>query len=217
MTAGIAFAALVAGCALALFTMLEFDERCAQGITKGPGRFLRARHEAFPPATVCAYEHGEVASLGGSGALHLFLWAALAVMTGCLFTALIAECLDPRPGGSRLVVPMTRSAKLRRTGLAFSMTGTVFLLFYARAAWRLFAGPSSVCAAGADWGSQPPRTLEYSFLPPQATCRFASGMTRQLNPDWVASLATELAVPALLAGAGFALAWHRHRTERRGA
>lgn len=93
------------------------------------------------------------------------------------------------------------------------MTGSVFLIFYALAGRHLLAGPSSACAAGADWGTNPPRTLTYSFLPPQATCQYTSGLTRRMNPDWVASLATELAVPAVVAGAGFGVALWRWRVD----
>lgn len=214
--AGLSFGLLVVGSGLALFAMVEFDERCMQGLTKGPGRFLRTRDQAFPPATVCEFDQGEVASFGGRAVPGTLLWAALAVMTGCLLVALLAECLDPRPG-SRLVVPMSRGQKVARTGTAFFVTGSVFLLCYAPAAWRLFTGPSSACSAGAGWSSHPPRTLEYSFLPPQASCRYGSGLVRPMNPEWMASLATELAVPAALAGVGFVLAWRRWRAERRAA
>ncbi|MCK7621793.1 hypothetical protein MUU72_01385 [Streptomyces sp. RS10V-4] len=216
IAAGASFGGVVVGSGLALFGMLEFDEQCAQGLIRGPGRFLHARDRAFPPATVCEFEQGEVVSPGGQGVLSVLLWAGLLVLVGCLLTALVAECLDPDPRrGGGLVVPMTRAEKLRRTGTAFFVTGSAFLLCYAAAAWRLFAGPSSACAAGADWGTQAPRTLEYGFLPPQATCQYTSGLTRPLNPDWLAALATESAVPAALAGIGFALAWRRRRAERR--
>ena len=67
--AGISFAALIAGSAVALFAMLEFDERCMQGITEGPGRLLRTRDQAFPPATVCEYTGGDIVSFGGHGVL----------------------------------------------------------------------------------------------------------------------------------------------------
>ncbi|WP_228044285.1 hypothetical protein [Streptomyces ferrugineus] len=205
---------MVVGSALALFGMLEFDERCMQGLTQGPGRLLRVRDQAFPPATICEFQHGEVSSIGGQGVLEVLLWGSLLVMVICLFTALIAECFDPRLG-SDLVVPMTRAEKLRRTGAAFFVTGSVFLMFYTLAGWKLFAGPSSACSTGADWTTNAPRTLEYSFFPPQATCQYTSGLTRQMNPDWMASLAVELAVPALMAGVGFALAWRRWGVERR--
>ncbi|MFI2431328.1 hypothetical protein [Streptomyces sp. NPDC018693] len=216
IAAAVSFCVLIAGSAIAGFGMLEFDERCMHGMTRGPGRLLRTRNEAFPPATICEFERGEVSSVGGSGVLAFLLWASLVVLVVCLFVALVAECLDP-PLGSDLVVPMSRTEKLRRTGTAFFVTGSVFLMFYALAGWQLFTGPSSVCSAGGDWGSQAPKTLEYSFFPPQATCQYTSGMTRQLNPDWLASLATELAFPALLAGVGFALAWRRRRAERSSA
>ncbi|WP_187327153.1 MULTISPECIES: hypothetical protein [unclassified Streptomyces] len=210
---GISFAALIAGSAVALFAMLEFDERCTQGITEGPGRLLRTRSQAFPPATVCEYTGGGVVSFGGHGVLALLLWSTLLIMVACLFLALLAECFDPLPG-SPLVMPMTRTEKLRRTGTALTVTGSLFLLLYALAGWKLLVGPSGACSAGADWGSYPPRTLEYSFFPPQATCQYGSGMTERMNPDWVASLTAQSAAPALLAAVGFALAWRRWSVER---
>ncbi|MFI9048244.1 hypothetical protein [Streptomyces sp. NPDC053427] len=214
IAAGISLGAVVVGSGLALFGMLEFDERCMQGVTQGPGRLLRVRQQAFPPATFCEFQHGEVSSIGGRGVLGVLLWGSLLALVTCLFVALIAECFDPRVG-SDLVKPMSRAEKLRRTWTALFVTGSVFLMFYALAGWRLFAGPSSACSAGADWGTQAPKTLEYSFFPPQATCRYTSGLTRQMNPDWVASLAMELAVPTLIAGVGFVLAWRRRGAERR--
>ncbi|MER6051901.1 hypothetical protein ABT168_31460 [Streptomyces sp. NPDC001793] len=215
-TVGISLGIVVVGSGLALFGMMEFDERCMQGLTQGPGRFLRVRDQAFPPATICEFQRGEVSSVGGHGVLGVVLWAGLLVLAACLLVALIAECLDPRLG-SGLVVPMSRRDKLRRTGTAFFVFGSVFVMVYGLAGWRLLAGPSSACAAGADWQSNAPTTVTYGFFPPQATCRYTSGMTGQLNPDWVASSATASAVPALLAGAGFVLAWRRRRTERRSA
>jgi hypothetical protein len=162
--AAISFGAVVVGSVLALFGMLEFDERCMHGLTQGPGRLLRVRDQAFPPATICEFQRGEVSSIGGQGVLSVLLWAGLLVMVTSLFVALIAECFDPRLG-SDLVVPMSRAEKLRRTGAAFFVTVSVFLMFYALAGWRLFTGPSSVCSTGADWGTNEPKTLEYSFLP----------------------------------------------------
>ncbi|MEH0423704.1 hypothetical protein [Streptomyces sp. B21-083] len=212
--AGISFGAVIVGSALALFGMLEFDERCSQGLVTGPGKLRTVRNQPFPPATVCEFEHGNVTSVGGGLVLGGLLWLSMLVLVVCLFLALVAEWFEPRPGSS-LVAPTSRAAKLRRTGVALFVTGSVFLMFYALAGWKLLAGPSSACSAGADWGTNPPRTLEYSFLPPQATCQFTSGLTRRMNPDWVASLATELAVPALVAGVGFTLAWRRWRAERR--
>ncbi|MFI9769694.1 hypothetical protein ACIHJG_22885 [Streptomyces sp. NPDC052415] len=194
--------------------MIEFDERCMQGLTTGPGELLRTRDQAFPPATICEFQHGDVASIGGRGVLGVLLWCCLLVMVVCLFVALIAECCEP-PLGSDLVVPRTRTEKLRRTGTALFVTGSVFLMCYALAGWQLFAGPSSVCSAGGEWGEHAPRTLEYSFFPPQATCQYTSGMTRRMNPDWLASLTVQLSLPALLAGIGFALAWRRWAVERR--
>ncbi|MFG2502160.1 hypothetical protein ACGFSB_28605 [Streptomyces sp. NPDC048441] len=215
VAAGISSGAVMVGSALALFGMLEFDERCMQGLVQGQGRLLRVRNQAFPPATVCEFEHEEVSSLGGWGVIGVLLWVSLLVLVVCLFAALIAEWFEPRLGSSDLVVPMTRTEKFRRTGVAFFVTGSVFLMFYALAGWRLFAGPSSVCSTGADWGTNAPRTLEYSFLPPQATCQYTSGMTERMNPGWMVSLAMELAVPALIAGVGFGLAWRRRHVEQR--
>ncbi|MEU1305484.1 hypothetical protein [Streptomyces shenzhenensis] len=212
--AGVSFGLVVVGSGLALLGMMEFDERCMQGVTQGPGRLLRVRDQAFPPATICEFDGGEVSSIGGRAVLGAPLWASLLIMITCLLVALIAECFEPRLG-SDLVVPMSRAEKLRRTGTAFFVTGSVFLMFYALVGWRLFAGPSSVCSAGADWGQNPPRTLTYSFFPPQATCQYTSGLTEQLNPDWMASLAAELAVPVVPAGIGFVLAWRRWSVERR--
>ncbi|WAZ26470.1 hypothetical protein STRCI_008051 [Streptomyces cinnabarinus] len=212
--AGLSFVALVVGSGVALIGMLEFDERCMQGLTRGPGRLLRVRDQAFPPATICEFENGEVASIGGRGVLGVLLWGVLLVLVVSLIVALVAECFEPRLGGD-LVVPMSRVEKLRRTGAAFFVIGSVFLMFYVLVGWKLFAGPSSACSVGADWGTQAPKTLEYSLFPPRATCQYTSGLTRKMIPDWMASLAVELAVPALLAGVGFALALRRWNAERR--
>jgi hypothetical protein len=214
VAAGISFGAVVVGSALALFGMLEYDERCMQGLVTGPGELRNVRSRVFPPATICEFEQGDVTSVGGGPVLGGLLWLCMLILVVCLFVALVADWFEP-PLGNSLVEPTSRAAKLRRTGVAFFVTGSAFLMFYALAGWKLLAGPSSACSAGADWGTNPPRTLEYSFLPPQATCRFTSGLTRRMNPDWVASLATELAVPALIAGVGFCLAWRRWRSERR--
>ncbi|MFJ4714948.1 hypothetical protein [Streptomyces sp. NPDC088785] len=211
--AGVCLGVLVLCSGLALFGMLEFHERCAQGLITGSGALGDIHDQAFPPATVCEFAGGDVTSVGGRWPLAALSWLALAGLVGCLLLALAAECCEPVPGPDH-VVPMTRAAKLRRTGTAFFVTGSVFAGCYALAGGRLLAGPSSACAAGADWGTQAPRTLDPSFLPPQATCRYTSGLTRPLNPDWLASLSVELAVPALLAGVGFALAWWRLRQER---
>ncbi|MGW1116591.1 hypothetical protein ACWD5B_05700 [Streptomyces tanashiensis] len=214
--AGIAFGVVVIGSGAALLSMLEYDERCAQGLVQGPGGLLRTRYQAFPPATVCVFERGEVSSLDDWGVLGPLLRLALAVLVVCLFAVLVAEWFEPRPGGP-WVRPMSRAEKLSRTGTAFFVTGSAFLTLYALAGWKLLAGPSSACSRGGDWGSHAPRTLEYSFLPPQATCQFTSGLTSRLNPDWAAALTAQAAVPALVAGIGFALAWRRRREERRGA
>ncbi|MFE7515061.1 hypothetical protein ACFU8I_28080 [Streptomyces sp. NPDC057540] len=214
--AGVAFGAVLLGSAAALLGMIEYDERCMQGLVRGPGRLLRTRDQAFPPATVCVFERGEVSSLDGWPVLAALLRTALAVLVVCLLAALVAEWFAPRPGG-RWVLPMSRAEKLRRTGAAFFVTGSAFLMLYAMAGWKLLAGPSSACVRGGDWRYHPPRTPEYSFFPPQATCQFASGATSRLNPDWLASLTGWAAVPALLAAVGFALAWRRRREERRTA
>ncbi|MET7573777.1 hypothetical protein ABZT04_35610 [Streptomyces sp. NPDC005492] len=213
--AGIAFCVLVLGSGLALFGMLGFGEECMQGLTKGPGRLLHVRNQAFPPATVCEFRNGDVTSIGGGWALGLLLWAALVTMAGCLLVAMIAEFLDPRVDSAR-VVPMSPVTKLRRTGAAFLVSGSVFLTLYLLTGWKLLAGPSSACSTGADWGSQVPTTLDPGFFPPQATCRYTSGLTRQLNPDWVGSLTMATALPALLAGLGFALALRRWHAAQRG-
>ncbi|MEU5167217.1 hypothetical protein [Streptomyces mutomycini] len=212
--AGISFTVLTVASAIAVFGMLEFDERCMHGLIEGPGRLRDVRYQAFPPATVCEFQGGDVLSVGGRAVLGTLLRAGLAVMVACVFVALLAECLDPRPGG-RFVTPMSRAEKLRRTGTAFSVTGSAFLLVYALAGWKLLVGPSSACSAGADWGLHAPRTLEYSFFPPQATCQYTSGMTERMNPDWVASLTAQSAAPALLAGIAFAVAFRRWGVERR--
>ncbi|MFK0230736.1 hypothetical protein ACIQUL_33750 [Streptomyces sp. NPDC090303] len=214
--AGVALAVVLLGSAAALLGMLEYDERCTQGLVRGPGELRRTRHQAFPPATVCVFERGEVSSLDGWPVLAALLWAALTVLVLCLLTALVAEWFVPRPG-PRWVAPMSRAEKLSRTGTTLFVTGSVFLTLYAAAGWKLLAGPSSACVRGGDWRYHPPRTLEYSLFPPQATCQFASGATSRLNPDGLVSLTDWAAVPALLAGIGFALAWRRRREERRTA
>ncbi|WP_416974039.1 hypothetical protein [Streptomyces sp. 4F14] len=213
---GISFGALVVGSLVALAGMLEFDEECMQGLTKGPGQLLRTRYEAFPPATVCEFERGDVSSVGGHGPLNVLMWAGMLVLVTCLLVALVAECLEP-PLGGPFVEPMTRAEKAGRTRAVFFVLGSVFVLVYGLVGWQLLAGPSSACSRGGDWGSNPPTTLDPTFLPPQATCRYTSGMTSRLNPEWAASLATELAVPALLAGTGHALARRRLNEERRTA
>ncbi|MFE0653734.1 hypothetical protein ACFVZH_34750 [Streptomyces sp. NPDC059534] len=214
--AGIAFGVVVIGCGLALLTMLEYDERCMQGMTRGPGALLRTRNEAFPPATVCEFERGDVSSLDAWVVLGPILWLVLAALVLCLFSALVAEWFEPRVGAP-WVRPMSRAEKLNRTATALFVTGSAFAMLYALAGWKLLAGPSSACVTGGDWGSNAPRTLEYSFFPPQATCQYTSGMTSRLNPDWLASLTAQSAAPALIAAVGFALAWRRRREERRPA
>ncbi|MFD8572252.1 hypothetical protein [Streptomyces sp. NPDC059639] len=216
VVAGICLSALVVCSGLALFGMLEFDERCMQGLIKGPGALGDVRQQAFPPATVCEFAGGDVTSIGGRWPLAALLWLAMAGFVGCLLVALVAECFEPAPGRDH-VMPMSRAGKLSRTGTAFFVTGSVFAGFYLLVGWRLLAGPSSACARGADWGSETPQTLDPSLFPPRATCRYTSGITKQMIPDWMATLTVELAVPALLAGIGFALALWRWRQERRAA
>ncbi|MFG3035302.1 hypothetical protein ACGFYZ_00230 [Streptomyces sp. NPDC048330] len=212
--AGISFGVVVIGSGLALLSMLEYDEQCMHGLTRGPGALLRTRYEAFPPATVCEFEGGDVSSLDSWVVLGPLLTLASAALLTCLFTALVAEWFEPRPGAP-WVRSTTRARKLNRTASALFVTGSAFPLLYALAGWKLLAGPSSACSAGGGWGSHPPRTLEVSFLPPQATCQYTSGMTSPLNPAWLASLTAWSAVPLVLASVGFALAWRRRRAERR--
>ncbi|WP_075660790.1 hypothetical protein [Streptomyces acidiscabies] len=215
-TAGISFAVLLVGSLVAAVGMLEFDEECMHGLVEGPGQLLRTRDQAFPPATVCEFEGGEVSSIGGHGPFDVLMWAGMVLLVTCLLVALVAECLEP-PLGGRFVEPMTRAEKLGRTRVVFFVFGSVFVLVYTLVGWQLLAGPSSACSRGGDWGTNPPRTLDYNFLPPQATCQYTSGSTSRLNPEWAASLATELAVPALLAGTGYTLARRRSAEERRTA
>ncbi|MGA5493929.1 hypothetical protein ACPCSP_06140 [Streptomyces cinereoruber] len=213
---GISFTAVLIGSGLALFLMLEYDERCSQGLVQGPGGLRGIRNQAFPPATVCEFERGEVSSLGNAWVLGALLWVALVVLVVCLFTALVADWFEPRPGDP-LVEPRSRAEQVSRTGAAFFVTGSLFLLLYALAGWELFTGPSSACSASGDWGYHPPRTLEYSFFPPQATCQYASGTTEHLTSGRLSSLTALSALPALVAGVGFALARRRRREERRAA
>ncbi|MFD7280870.1 hypothetical protein ACFV80_28430 [Streptomyces sp. NPDC059862] len=211
--AGVSFGVLFVGSGFALLSLLEFDERCSHGMVQGPGRLRDVRNQAFPPATICEFEGGDV-SAGGTGILGAVLWLSLLALAVSVVAALLAECFEP-PAEHHLAEPVSRADKLRRTGTAFFVTGSVFLMFYALVAWQLFTGPSSSCSAGSDWGSNSPRTLDYSFFPPQATCQYSSGMTRQMVPEWAQSLAVVLAVPALIAGVGFVLAWRRWWSERR--
>ncbi|MEU3688984.1 hypothetical protein [Streptomyces narbonensis] len=205
----IALVATGLGSMVALAGMLSFDDECGRGWIEGPGTPKGTRFEAFPPAAVCEFERGEVSSTGD--ALGGFLWVAMTVLVVCLFTALIAEWCEPRLGGP-LVVPMSRAEKRNRTGAAFFVTGSAFLVLYALAGWRLFLGPSSVCSGGDGRG---PTTTAYDLFPPQATCLTASGSVSRLNPDWVTSLTALSALPALVAGIGYALAVRRLRAERR--
>ncbi|MFB6835875.1 hypothetical protein [Streptomyces sp. NPDC056361] len=214
--AGISFGVVVIGSGVAAFGMLEYDERCMQGMVAGPGPLLRTRNEAFPPATVCEFARGEVSSLDDWSVLGPLLWLALAVLVVCLFAALLAEWFEPRVGAP-WVRPMSRAEKLNRTGTALFVTGSMFAMLYALAGWKLLAGPSSACSTGGDWGENAPTTVAYSFFPPQATCRYTSGTTSLLTPEWLASLTAQSAAPALVAAVGFALAWRRRRAERRTA
>jgi len=88
---GVAFGAMLLGSAAALLGMLEYDEQCMQGLVRGPGELLRTENRAFPPATVCVFERGEVSSLDGWGVLGPMLWIAMAVLVVCLLAALVAE------------------------------------------------------------------------------------------------------------------------------
>ncbi|WP_432123607.1 hypothetical protein [Streptomyces sp. C10-9-1] len=212
--AGVSLTVVVVGSLVALFGMLEFDERCMHGLVQGPGGLRRVRYRAYPPATVCEFQGGEVSSVGSGTVLAVLLWAAMGVLVVCLLGALLAECFAPRPGGP-LVVPTTPAADLRRTGATLLSMGSAFLLLYVPVGWPLLTGPSSACAAGGEWGAHPPATLEYGFFPPQATCRYTSGRTEHLNADWLANLAVLPAVPTLIAAAAFGLALRRRSEERR--
>lgn len=216
--AAAAFAVLLVSLAGALFSSLEFDERCGHGIVQGPGRLLDIREQTFPPATICEYERGAV-SAGATGWLGAVVWISLGVLILCAVLALLAEWAE-LPSNSKAVEErvahvVSRTEKLRRTGTAFFVTASVFLLSYGLVAWPLLTGPSSACSAGGGWEFYPPETLQYSFFPPQATCMFRSGETSQLLPGWVGVLATALSVPMVIAGVGFVLAVRRWRGSRR--
>ncbi|MFC9705965.1 hypothetical protein ACFTWD_35320 [Streptomyces sp. NPDC056943] len=205
----VALVATGLGSAAALVGTLNADDECGRGWIDGPGAPTGTRFEAFPPSVVCEFERGEVSTTGD--VLGGFLWVAMTVLVVCLFTALLAEWCEPRLGGP-LVVPMSRTEKRGRTGAAFFVTGSAFLILYALTGWQLFLGPSSVCSGGDVRG---PATTSYGFFPPQATCLTGSGSVSRLNPDWVTSLTTLSALPALVAGIGYALAVRRLRAERR--
>ncbi|MFI0815326.1 hypothetical protein ACH4TX_03575 [Streptomyces sp. NPDC021098] len=211
--AGVLSLVLFGSLTLAGVGSLEFDERCGHGMVTGPGRLLDVRRQAFPPAVICEYEGGEV-SAGGTGVLGAVVWCALVGLVLCVVLALLAECVE-LPAGTGLQI--SRTERLRRTGTAFFVTGSFFALVYGLAAWPLLTGPSSACSAGGEWGSYPPKTLDYTLFPPQATCMFHSGTTSRLNAGWVASLTVMLAVPALISAAGLALAWRRGRREAHAA
>ncbi|MFP3987124.1 hypothetical protein U9R90_06395 [Streptomyces sp. E11-3] len=214
-TAAVLFFVLLGSLALCVFDSLEFDERCAQGMVEGPGRLQDTRQQSFPPAVICEFEHG-VVSAGGTGLLGAVTWLSLAGLAMCVLLALLAECVE-LPAGPRAPLLISRAERTRRTGTALFVTGSAFLMVYGLFGWRLLAGPSSACSAGAEWGTFPPETLEYRLFPPQATCMAHSGRTWHLNGDWGEALATASAVYLAVAGAGFALAWRRRRAEVRGA
>ncbi|WP_222721703.1 hypothetical protein [Actinomadura sp. HBU206391] len=195
------------------FSALEFDERCNQGIVEGPGQLQDIRRPAFPPAVICEYTQGEI-SAGGTGLLGAVMWLSLILLVLAVLLALLAECVES-PAGARLTSPISRRDKLHRTSAVFVATAFPFLLIYGLAAWPLITGPSSSCGARGEWLGHPPKTLEYSLFPPQATCQYASGMTSELNPGWVVVLATALSIPMAIAGTSVVLAWHRRRLERR--
>lgn len=122
-TVGLSFCAVMVGSALASFGMMEFDERCMHGLVTGPGELRNVRDQPFPPATICEFENGDVTSIGGGWVLGTFLWLSMIALVVCLFAALIADWFEPPLGGS-LVAPVSRAAKLRRTGAAFFVTGS---------------------------------------------------------------------------------------------
>lgn len=212
--AGVSFVLLLVFSGWSWLASLEFDERCGHGLVQGPGGLLDVRYQAFPPAVVCEYENGEV-SAGGTGLLGAVLWLSLAVLVLSVLLALLAECVE-LPAGAEAALSLTRVEKLRRTATALFVTASLFLLLYGLAAWPLVTGPSSACSARGEWGTYPPRTLEYSLFPPQATCMYHSGETAMLNPGWVGTLTTASAVPTVIAAFGTALAWRRRRAELRG-
>ncbi|MFJ8692030.1 hypothetical protein [Streptomyces roseolilacinus] len=212
--AGVSFVLLLVFSGWSWLALLEFDERCGHGLVQGPGRLVDIRYQAFPPAVICEYENGEV-SAGGTGLLGAVLWLSLVVLVLSVLLALLAECVE-LPAGAEAALSLTRVEKLRRTTTALFVTASLFLLLYGLAAWPLVTGPSSACSAGGEWGAYPPRTLEYSLFPPQATCMYHSGETVMLNPRWVGTLTTASAVPMVISAFGTALAWRRRRAELRG-
>ncbi|MFD7502238.1 hypothetical protein [Streptomyces sp. NPDC059850] len=189
---------------------LEFDERCSHGMVNGVGELGKIRRQAFPPATICEYAGGDVAA-GATGLLGAVIWCALAGLALCVLLALLAECVELPAGIGGL--QLTRKERLRRAGTAFFVTGSFFALVYGLLAWPLLGGPSSACSAGADWGSYPPKTLDYSLFPPQATCVTRSGDVSQLNAGWAETLTVMLAVPAAISATALALAVRRGRRE----
>ncbi|WP_175412385.1 hypothetical protein [Streptomyces sp. TRM64462] len=213
--AGVSFVVLLLGSGWALLGSLEFDELCAQGKFTDQGRLLDIRRPSFPPAVICEYERGEL-SAGGTGLLGALLWLSLLTLVLCVLLALLAECVE-LPAGSPRSARVTRRESLRRTAVAFCVTASVFTGVYVLMAWPLLSGPSTACAAGAEWGFHPPETRDPSFFPPQATCVFRSGETSRLNAEWATTVTAALALPAAIAGTALTLAWRRHHTERRTA
>ena len=204
---------LLASLGWSFLTSTEFDEQCDLGLVQGSGPLLEIRRQMFPPAVICEYEHGEV-SAGGTGLLGAVIWLSLVGLVLSVVLGLLAECVElPAPAGPAHFV--SRTEKLRRTGTVLFVTASAFLLVYGLAAWPLVIGPSSACSAWGEWETYPPKTLEYSLFPPQATCMYQSGETSKLNPGWVEALTTALSVPMVIAGAGVALAWRRRRAELR--
>jgi len=211
--AGVLSLVLFLAFVVAWLDTLEFDERCSHGMVKGPGQLGDIRRQAFPPATICEYEGGEVAA-GGTGILGAVIWCALAGLVLCVLLALLAECVE-LPAGTGL--RLTRTERLRRAGTAFFVTGSFFALVYGLLAWPLLTGPSSACSAGAEWGIHPPKTLDHRLFPPQATCMTHSGSVSRLNAGWAETLTVMLAVPASISAAALALAWRRGRREAHAA
>ncbi|MFJ5263211.1 hypothetical protein ACIQAC_22365 [Streptomyces sp. NPDC088387] len=208
--AGASSLALLLGTAAAFIGTLEFDERCAHGMVGGVGQLGATRTRSFPPATICEYTGGDVTA-GATGIFGVLLWFALAGAIVPVVLALLADCFEC-PAGTPFTRPATREAKLRRTGLTFGMSATLFLPLYVLTAWPLLRGGlTGACAADGEWGSYAPRTLDASYFPPGATCESTAGYTSALLPGWIQGVVTALGVPMILAGAALALAWWRWR------
>ncbi|MDJ1135513.1 hypothetical protein [Streptomyces iconiensis] len=206
------FGVLFVASAWALLVSLEFDEQCAQGGVEGPGALGDIRRQAFPPAVICEYAGGEVSS-GGTGLLGGVIWLCAVGLALCVLLALLAECAE-LPDSASPALRFTRAQKLRRTGTALLVTGSVFLLAYGPTVRPLLTAPSSACAVGGGWGVNAPQTLDASLFPAQATCQFRSGGTEKLNPPWTETLTPVLAVPTVIAATAAVLAWRRRRAER---